>query len=186
MHPRFAAMLCLAALALPTSIVACQPSDAETQAQVPSSDSGAPAFAASAEGAADSPEAGETEPDGPSESDASPPPSDGGMTSFPDAALSSDGAVNCAPGWGDLDGGGALAPLAVQGNPILRNGSPFELYGVTRDALEWGASNWGGCGGDQHFAAGRAGHRLRDRQGDWVIAHDARRGAQGEDVVHGT
>lgn len=44
-----------------------------------------------------------------------------------------------------------LAPLYVIGNHILRAGTPFNFHGVNRDSLEWGRSNWGGCGGDGHF-----------------------------------
>ncbi|HWE61123.1 MAG TPA: cellulase family glycosylhydrolase, partial [Chloroflexota bacterium] len=45
-----------------------------------------------------------------------------------------------------------LPALSVSGNHILRNGRVFSFHGVNRDTLEWGANNWGGCGGDGHFA----------------------------------
>lgn len=77
-------------------------------------------------------------------------PSDAGRT---EDALALDGSIQCVPGWGDPLDGGALQPLSVQGNHLVRNGQPFEFYGVTRDTLEWGTDNWGGCGGDGHFTA---------------------------------
>jgi endoglucanase len=46
---------------------------------------------------------------------------------------------------------GVLAPLTVSANQIVRDGNPFRFHGVNRDTLEWGPSNWGGCGGDGHF-----------------------------------
>lgn len=46
----------------------------------------------------------------------------------------------------------ALPPLSVSGNRLLQNGAPFRFHGVNRDSLEWGRYNWGGCGGDGHFA----------------------------------
>jgi aryl-phospho-beta-D-glucosidase BglC (GH1 family) len=49
---------------------------------------------------------------------------------------------------------GAAAPLpalTTSANAILRAGKPFRFHGVNRDSLEWGRSNWGGCGGDGHF-----------------------------------
>lgn len=45
----------------------------------------------------------------------------------------------------------SLAPLSVKGKQIVRNGRLFRFRGVNRDTLEWGPSNWGGCGGDGHF-----------------------------------
>ncbi len=46
-----------------------------------------------------------------------------------------------------------MLPLALstQGNKIMRGGGQFIFHGVNRDSLEWGQSNWGGCGGDGHF-----------------------------------
>jgi endoglucanase len=46
----------------------------------------------------------------------------------------------------------ALPALTTQGAAIMRSGKVFRFYGVNRDSLEWGRSNWGGCGGDGHFA----------------------------------
>jgi endoglucanase len=43
--------------------------------------------------------------------------------------------------------------LTVSGNQIMRDGQPFHFRGVDRASLEWGANNWGGCGGDGHFTA---------------------------------
>jgi endoglucanase len=48
-------------------------------------------------------------------------------------------------------GPGGLTALTVSGNRIVRDGKPFAFHGVNRDSLEWGPSNWGGCGGDGHF-----------------------------------
>jgi endoglucanase len=50
-------------------------------------------------------------------------------------------------------GASQLAPLTTSGNHIIRDGRPFNFYGVNRDSLEWGEHNWGGCGGDGHFTA---------------------------------
>jgi hypothetical protein len=44
-----------------------------------------------------------------------------------------------------------LPALTVSANQILAKGQPFHFYGVNRDSLEWGASNWTGCAGDGHF-----------------------------------
>jgi aryl-phospho-beta-D-glucosidase BglC (GH1 family) len=44
-----------------------------------------------------------------------------------------------------------LSPLGVQGNHLMRDGKQFNFHGVSRDSLEWGDSNWNGCGGDGHF-----------------------------------
>ena len=46
----------------------------------------------------------------------------------------------------------ALPALTTDGAAIMRSGKVFRFYGVNRDSLEWGRSNWGGCGGDGHFA----------------------------------
>ena len=47
-----------------------------------------------------------------------------------------------------------LPVLSVSGNKLVQSGitSPFRFHGVNRDTLEWGRFNWGGCGGDGHFA----------------------------------
>ena len=45
-----------------------------------------------------------------------------------------------------------LPALSVSSNRIVCGGQPFNFYGVNRDTLEWGVHNWGGCGGDGHFA----------------------------------
>lgn len=58
--------------------------------------------------------------------------------------------VTTAPSLAGAAGAG-LAPLTTSGNHIIRNGAPFNFYGVNRDSLEWGDFNWGGCGGDGHF-----------------------------------
>lgn len=44
-----------------------------------------------------------------------------------------------------------LAALSTSGNHILRNGVPFNFYGVNRDSLEWNNGIFGGCAGDGHF-----------------------------------
>jgi endoglucanase len=46
----------------------------------------------------------------------------------------------------------AMSPLTTKGAAIVRDRKPFHFYGVNRDTLEWGSANWGGCGGDGHFA----------------------------------
>jgi hypothetical protein len=46
----------------------------------------------------------------------------------------------------------ALPALTTNGAAIMRGGKAFRFHGVNRDSLEWGRSNWGGCGGDGHFA----------------------------------
>ncbi len=45
-----------------------------------------------------------------------------------------------------------LTALTVAGSRIVRDGRPFAFHGVNRDSLEWGPSNYGGCGGDGHFS----------------------------------
>lgn len=50
-----------------------------------------------------------------------------------------------------MDGTKKLPPLSVEGNRLLRGGEPHAFRGVNRHSLEWGRSNWGGCGGDGHF-----------------------------------
>jgi endoglucanase len=48
----------------------------------------------------------------------------------------------------------ALPPaLTTKGPAILAAGRRFAFHGVNRDTLEWGPSNYGGCGGDGHFGA---------------------------------
>jgi endoglucanase len=71
----------------------------------------------------------------------------------------------------------ALPALTVSGNQIMASGHPWHFNGVNRDTLEWGAYNWGGCGGDGHFTdadfnAIAAWHvtaiRLPLSQADWL------------------
>jgi endoglucanase len=45
-----------------------------------------------------------------------------------------------------------LPALSTSGASIMRSGKVFRFRGVNRDSLEWGLLNWGGCGGDGHFA----------------------------------
>lgn len=62
-----------------------------------------------------------------------------------------------------------LPALMVAGNQLIRNGQPFTLHGVNRDTLEWGRSNWGGCGGDWHRVANiYARFQEREWQYTWI------------------
>jgi hypothetical protein len=70
-----------------------------------------------------------------------------------------------------------MSPLTVSGNQILRNGTQFNFYGVNRDSLEWGVTNWYGCGGDGHFTDADFAHiaawhatavRIPLSQADWL------------------
>jgi endoglucanase len=45
----------------------------------------------------------------------------------------------------------SLPALSTKGPSIIRDKKAFRFYGVNRDSLEWGSTNWGGCGGDGHF-----------------------------------
>jgi hypothetical protein len=48
--------------------------------------------------------------------------------------------------------GPALPALTVSTNKVMAAGKAVHFYGVNRDSLEWGRSNWTGCGGDGNFA----------------------------------
>jgi aryl-phospho-beta-D-glucosidase BglC (GH1 family) len=70
-----------------------------------------------------------------------------------------------------------MSPLTVSDNHVVRNGAPFNFYGVNRDSLEWGATNWYGCGGDGHFSDADFAHiaawdatavRIPLSQADWL------------------
>jgi aryl-phospho-beta-D-glucosidase BglC (GH1 family) len=71
----------------------------------------------------------------------------------------------------------SLTRLSAYGNHIVRDGAPYNFYGVNRDTLEWGRYNWGGCGGDGHFTAqdfdeirgwGATAVRFPLSQADWL------------------